>query len=468
MTGIYLIEGLSRELSDSVPSLPQVGIFEHRFPENRMLLSDGFCQLAGVDPAVGRGHPSFWIERVHADDVERVRQSYAEFLHGAQPEYETHYRVRHARGHWIRVMARARWERREESGEGLVRGYTMDVTWTDRLRLQAAIIDRISEGVILISRDGIIRFVNPLFEAALGYERGELTGEHSRVLSFRARGSFDGLVQTVFDATRNGRSAVIDLEGRRRDDTALPLQGRFTAVTVEGAGHVVGVFTDISARKQLEREMMQIATEVQQRVGGDLHEGLGQQLSGIAMMLQGLRQRVADPDTDRQTLGGQIDEVVTLLNGAITRTRMLARGLSPVRGTAEGIKEGFEELVNHVHEVYGLRVRLTMDLPDDLSVDENPVTNLFHIAQEAVNNAARHADAREIRMAFRVVGPDLELQVEDDGIGFDPLGEREVGMGLRMMRFRAEMAGGYLSIESRPGHGVRLRCRCPARTEAAE
>src|SRR5690606_8904458 len=228
------------------------------------------------------------------------------------------------------------------------------------------------------------------------YERGELIGQHSRALSFRSRGSFDGLLQTVFEATENDSSAVIDLEGRRRDGSALPLQGRFTSLAVEDTEHVVGVFTDISARKQLEREMMEIATQVQQRVGGDLHEGLCQQLSGIAMMLQGLRARASE--TDPQSLGQQLDEVVTLLNGAIRRTRLLARGLSPVRGTAEGIKEGFEELVNNVHEVYGLRVRLTLDLPDELSVDEHPVTNLFHIAQEAVENAARHAGACEIRM----------------------------------------------------------------------
>lgn len=453
-----------RELSDKVPRLPRVGVFEHRLPENRMLLSDGFCQLAGVDPESGRANPAFWVERVHPEDAGPVRIAYNNFLAGESSEFEVQYRLKHAAGHWIMVLARARWERCDGPGAGIVRGYAMDITWSERVRLQAEIIDRISEGVMLLSRDGTIQFVNPLFEATMGYSRGELLGQSVRVLSFRSDEAVDGLLRIVFESSENGSSTVIDLEGRRRNGTVLPLQGRFNALMLDGVPHVVGLFTDISERKHTERELMRIATQVQQRVGGDLHEGLSQQLSGIAMMLHSLRASAGRADAE--TLRGQIDEVVALLNGAIRRTRLLARGLSPVRGTAEGIKEGFEELVNTVHEVYGLRVRLQMDLPDALSVDENPVTNLFHIAQEAVENAARHAHAREILVSLQADGADLELQVEDDGVGFDPLQVRDAGMGMRMMRFRAEMARGYLAIESRPGHGARLRCRCPARMES--
>lgn len=454
----------SRELSDQVPRLPRVGIWEHLFPENRMLISDGFCQLAGIDPEEGRNNPAFWTERVHPEDIQRVRAAYVAFLEGNPVEFEAQYRLRHTGGEWMSVLARARWERREGADAGLVRGYVMDVTWSERIRLQAEIIERISEGVMLIARDGIIRFVNPVFESTLGYAAGDLIGRHSRILSFRPSEAFDGLLQTVFDATEKGNPAVIDLEARRSDGALLPLQGRFHPLVIEGSRHVVAVFADITARKQLERDMMRIATQVQQRVGGDLHEGLGQQLSGIAMMMQGLRERFAG--VDASDVVRDFDEVVGLLNSAIRRTRLLARGLSPVRPSAEGIKEGFEELVNHVHEVYGLRVRLSLDLPADLLVDENPVTNMFHIAQEAVMNAARHAQASDIRVWFGLKGSELELQVEDDGIGFDPVQAGEAGMGMRMMRFRAEMARGYLSIESRPGHGARLRCRSPARTES--
>ncbi len=457
------LPGLTRDILEGLPGVPSVAVFEHRLPENRVLLSDGFARLVGLDPEELRSDPSAWSQRIHPDDIAQVRAAYDDFLDTDASEFQTRYRVRHRDGHWVHVLARIGWERRDGPAAGVLRGHALDVTWTERMRLQAEIIDRMGEGVVLLSRDGAILFVNPAFETMMRFPAGTLAGRHSGLLSFRPPMAFKGLVKTIFESTEKGSMAVIDLEGRRRDGTLQPLQGRFSAFDIEGVRHVVGVMSDITARKQLEREMMQIATRVQQRVGSDLHEGLGQQLSGIAMMLQSLRQRVGG--LDGEAIGRELNEVVVLLNSAISRTRLLARGLSPVRPSAEGIKEGFEELVNNVHQVYGLRVRLELDLPEDLSVDENPVTNLFHIAREAVENSARHARARRISVKFALRGDELELQVEDDGVGFDAAKVGDSGMGLRMMRFRAEMARGYLAIESRPGGGSRLRCRCPARTE---
>jgi signal transduction histidine kinase len=222
---------------------------------------------------------------------------------------------------------------------------------------------------------------------------------------------------------------------------------------------VVAVATDVSERKQLEREVMQVATRVQQRIGGDLHDGLGQQLAGIAMMLQGLGQRVAHAGS--VPLSSDVDEIVKLVNAAIRSTRSLARGLSPVRPSREGLLEGFEELVNQVLERYRIRVHMELSLPDEMSLDENTATNLYRIAQEGVLNAARHAHAAQIHLRLRVAGPDVELLVIDDGKGFDPQQFAQGGMGLRIMRFRAQLIGGYLSVESRPGAGTTLRCRCP-------
>lgn len=332
------------------------------------------------------------------------------------------------------------------------------------LRLQAEVVQRMGDGVLLGRRDGTILFANPAMESMMGYARGELAGRNAFELSFRSRAVFEGLLQTVFEATQGGGATLIELEGRRRDGSRLPVQGRLSSLQLGDERYLVAVFTDISARKPLEREMLQIATQAQHRAGGDLHEGLGQQLTGIAMMLQALQAQARE--LGAPALGGELSEVVGLLNAAVQSTRQLARGLSPVRPSAQGLAEGFEELVNRVHAVYKQRVRLQLELPANLAVDANAATNLFHIAQEAVENAARHASAGRIQLILRATGGELDLQVIDDGDGFDPVQAGVLGMGLRMMRFRAEMARGYLSLESRPGHGTQLRCRCPARSLA--
>lgn len=569
------------------------GVWEHLLPENRVICSDGVYRLVGVDPAVGRLDPDFWRSRVHPDDAATQELAFQDFLQGTDRLYEEIYRVRHEAGHYLTVMARARWvPRTDGSGGRSSLGFVVDVTarnedfdqlrereeryrmslsalhglvydldlrtgrlerhglkrvfgyetlqpldefggwltvvhpddrshvlrtvmakrerasnyeisyrmrhangsWRQvrhagtyhlgpdgrpiralgviedvteaheqrqRLQLQAAIIERMSEGVMLVTEEGTILFANPALEKLFGYSSGELNGCNAQILSFRSSANFQGLLRTVFDGTTDDRTSIIDLEGRRLDGSMCPVQGYFSQMMLGGVRCVVAVITDISERKQLEREVMQVATRVQQRIGSDLHDGLGQQLAGVAMMLQGLGQRVAK--SGNSSLNSEVEDVVQLVNAAIRSTRSLARGLSPVRASREGLLEGFEELVNQVLERYRIRVQMELSLPEEMSVDENTATNLYRIAQEGVLNAARHADATQILLRLRVAGPDVELLVIDDGAGFDPLTFSRGGMGLRIMRFRAQLIGGYLSVESRPGAGTTLRCRCPVK-----
>jgi PAS domain S-box-containing protein len=424
----------------------------------------GCRRMLGYDSLSGDDGYGGWLSIVHPDDQRRVDERMsAQRANGKS--YEIKYRVRHRDGRWRHVKHRGTYtlgpDGRSIRAYGVIEDVTEAEEQREQLQLQAAIIERMSEGVMLVARDGTILFANPALEKLFGYERGGLNGKTAQLLSFRSSANFEGLLRTVFDGTENDKTSIIDLEGRRSDNTMCPLQGYFSSLKIGHRRCVVAVLTDISERKQLERELMQVATRVQQRIGGDLHDGLGQQLAGIAMMLQGLGQRASRAGAP--ALHDEVDEIVSLVNAAIRSTRSLARGLSPVRPSREGLMEGFEELVNQVHERYGIRVNLELELPPDMQVDENAATNLYRIAQEGVLNAARHADAGSIHLRFRVAGPDVELLVIDDGKGFDPLQFARGGMGLRIMRFRAQLVGGYLSVESRPGAGTTLRCRCPVK-----
>ena len=582
---------LIQESIQTALNLVDVGVWQHFLPEDRVVCSDGFFQLIGVDAVAGRNIPDFWRSRVHPEDAVRQDLAYGDFLQGIAPAYEEIYRVRHERGHWVSVLARARWVTRSDGPGRLALGYVIDVTartqeldrlrareerfrmslsalhgvvydldlrthkterhglkrvfgydqvgedgdefggwlrlihpedverfsatiarqrelgtnyelyyrvrhqdgsWRhvrqcatytlghdgkpiraygviedvteahqqrEQLQLQVAIIERMSEGVMLVAEDATILFANPALEKLFGYQRGELTGRNAQVLSFRASANFQGLLRTVLEGTENQRASIIDLEGKHQNGSLCPVQGYFSSMMLGQKRCIVAVLTDIAERKHLERELMQVATRVQQRIGGDLHDDLGQQLTGIAMMLQGLGQRAASAGSP--PLSAAVDEIVKLVNSAIRSTRSLARGLSPVRPSPDGLMEGLQELVNQVFERYRIRVRMELNLPATTTLDENTATNLYRIAQEGVLNAARHAEAGQIHLRLRVAGPDVELLVIDDGKGFDPLQHAHDGMGLRIMRYRAQLIGGYLSVESRPGAGTTLRCRCP-------
>ncbi len=425
---------------------------------------DGLRRMLGYDSLRIEDGYGGWLSIIHPDDRQRVVDK-VNRQRELGTDYEMTYRVRHQDGHWLNVRQRGTYtlgpDGKAVRAFGVIEDITSAESQREQLQLQAAIIERMSEGVLLALRDGTILFANPAMETLLGYGPGELAGLNAHVLSFRSPESFEGLLRAIFEGTENDQTSVIDVEGRRKDNGHLLLQGCFSSMMLGTRRCVVAVFTDNSERKQLERELMQVATRVQQRVGGDLHEGLGQQLAGIAMMLQGLGQRASTAGAS--ALRGEVDEIVTLVNAAIRDTRQLARGLSPVRPTRESLREGFEELVNQIRDRDGLKVDLELELPDDLAVDENTVTNLYRIAQEGVENAVRHSGARNIRLCFHVTGSQIELLVTDDGKGFDPLQAARAGMGLRVMQFRAQLVRGFLSVESKPGGGARLRCLAPAR-----
>lgn len=421
----------------------------------------GLKRMLGYESLQGDDGFDGWLTVVHPDDVPRLK-AVVDVGRAKGDGFELTYRVRHQDGRWRHVRQRATYlpgpDGRPIRAYGVIEDVSAEEQRREQLRMQAAIIERMSEGVMLVSREGLILFANPALERMFGYGRGELDGKYAQILSFRGKEEFEGLLRTVFQGTDDDRTAAIDLEGRRRDNSMVPLQGYFSSLVIGSQRYVVVVFTDITEQKQLERQLMQVATRVQQRIGGDLHDGLGQQLTGIAMMLQSMARRAAQTGTPE--FQAEVDGIVTQVNAAISSTRSLARGLSPVRPSQEGLIEGFEELANQVRERYRVRVTLDLQLPAALRLDEDTATNLYRIAQEGVLNAARHADAENIKLRLRVAGSDVELLVSDDGRGFDPLQLSRGGMGLRIMRFRAQLLGGYLSVESRPGAGTTLRCRC--------
>lgn len=219
---------------------------------------------------------------------------------------------------------------------------------------------------------------------------------------------------------------------------------------------------DVTERKRLEREILEIADREQQRIGSDLHDGLGQELTGIALLLRGI---AAQLDKAGQPLERDVEEVIGLVNGAIETTRSLARGLSPISAEGGGLVVALKALTARCRERYGIPVEFH-DAAGAASerLDEDAATHLYRIAQEALTNVARHgiAASAAIRLGRLPGGKGLQLVIEDDGCGFEPHPLRaSEGLGLKIMRYRAQLLGGDLAVESSPGSGTRVCCELP-------
>jgi len=408
-----------------------------------------------------------WMEIVHPEDRERVAAAF-EANRIAGRNFELPYRVMHRDGRWLHVLQRGTYtigaDGKAIRSYGLVEDVTGAEQQRNQMRMQIGIIERMSEGVMLVDRQGLVQFANPALERLFRFESGAMKGLDASVLSFRTPANFRRLVDAVFDGTEDGRISVIDLDARRRDGTHCPIQAHFSRMVYGDRDCIICVFNDNSERKELEREVLQVATRIQQRIGGDLHDEVGQQLAGIAMMLQGLVN--GSGSLRKPGLRADLEKIIELVNAATRSTRSLARGLSPVREGREGLIEGFEEMVQQMSGRFPARVHMDLQLPADLELSEDTATNLYRIAQEGVYNAARHAQADSIELQMKVTGTDIDLLVSDNGRGFDP-SRVAPGMGLRIMRFRAQMIGGYVAVESRPGVGTTLRCSCLIKREEA-
>lgn len=224
------------------------------------------------------------------------------------------------------------------------------------------------------------------------------------------------------------------------------------------------VMRDITERKNLEAAILEISEREQRRIGHDLHDGLGQELTGIAFLSKVLEQRLNSASPAEAAGAKQIAELV---NQTIKQTREMARGLSPVELEVDGLGIALQQLAKRVEG----RFQIDCDVEWDRSVsivDHATATHLYRIAQEAVSNAIRHGGARHVTVRLANIEEEIALTISDDGSGFPEGVNLSKGMGLHVMNYRARTVGGSLEIARAADGGTIVTCAIPRAVEEAK
>jgi signal transduction histidine kinase len=229
---------------------------------------------------------------------------------------------------------------------------------------------------------------------------------------------------------------------------------RFAAVGSRESREARHIAREIAERKRLEREILDVSNRERQRIGRDLHDSLGQELTGIALMLRGLARRI---EQDRPAYVPAIEEMLGLVNRSIESARSLARGLLPVSTGQGGLVTALSQLAERGGAMYGIDVRCTTACLPELQLDDTVVSHLYRIAQEALTNAARHGRATRVDIQLEVTAQSFELQIADDGQGMPDGPAYERGLGLRIMSERANCIGAKLEIGPNLPLGTRVR-----------
>ena len=399
---------------------------------------------------------------MHPEDVPMIEKVAADCLARNVP-VEVEYRILHADGgiRWIHDKAQGICD---EFGKLLwFDGMVFDITGK---KLAAEALRESEEKfkkVVSTSSDAIMVFdaktrrfleVNEACEKLYGYSREEfLNKKHSDITAEKKKSDKSIL------AAAAGKLDHIPLRyHRKKDGTVFPVEISAGHFEYRGRAVLCGVVRDISARLRLEREIVEISSREQQRIGQDLHDGLGQELTGISCMLKALEESLKEKKAEET---GEVSRILKLLEQTIAQTHDLARGLHPVDLEDRGLMVALGQMGAKISSLYEINCNYICDA-DVVIKDPNVSLNLYRIAQEAVTNAVKHSEARNIEILLDFDEEQILLTVQDDGTGIDPIPDESESMGLRIMEYRASQFGGSLSIEPAPDGGTLITCTVPS------
>ncbi len=324
-----------------------------------------------------------------------------------------------------------------------------------------AILQTAVEGIITIDERGIVESMNPAAEKTFGFSAREVIGKNVSILMPSPfRKDHDSHLANYL---RSGHARIIgigrEVVGQRKDGTVFPMDLAVSEVPLAQRRLFTGFVRDITERKRLEREVLEISDQERRRIGQDLHDGLCQHLAGIELMSQVLEQKLAAKSKVDAPRAGEIARYV---RDAISQTRSLARGLSPVTLESEGLASALRELAANTEKMFGIACRVEC-LEKVPGVPAASATHLYRIAQEAVSNAIKHGKANQVVIHLEATPERLLLRVIDNGGGIPKVLPPGDGLGLRIMGYRAGMVGGLLSIEPAAAGGTLVACAVPLR-----
>jgi PAS domain S-box-containing protein len=290
-----------------------------------------------------------------------------------------------------------------------------------------------------------VRFVN---KTVNGMAIDQIIGREIDVLlpqAARAR-----VLEKLAQILKTGETATYQFEAVA-EGAAQYFENRAVLVREDGIGTGISIsMRDITERKRLEQEILDVSARERQSIGRDLHDGLGQELTGVALMLRALSSQMQRcPD-----LVDKMNEIVGHVNQSIETARTLARGLLPVRNETGGLPFALRALAARSRDLYGLEVNFRAEVARDFAFNETNASHLYRIAQEALTNAARHGRATLVDIFLRATADGFSLRITDDGEGVVRAAVSSAGMGLKIMKYRADTIGAQFNIDANNPHGT--------------
>jgi PAS domain S-box-containing protein len=342
-------------------------------------------------------------------------------------------------------------------------------------------VDSVMDAIVAVDEQMVILLFNPAAELMFGRSAEETLGLPLDVLiPPRMRGVH---VQHMLQFTGPGHAlprTVVpkrDIIGLRTDGSEFPIESTFSKSVVDGQLQMTAVLRDATDKRKTESELReansqlrelsnsltQVREQERSRISRELHDDLGQQLTGLKLSLSWLGNRIKD---GRETAAQNVDDMRHQLDAAIASVRRIAAELRPRVLDDLDFSEALAWQTREFTRHSGLEVSLNL-VAGALVKDNESATALFRIVQEALTNVVRHAQASQVRIGLAAQQSRLVLTIQDDGVGFDSAVRRS-GVGLVGMRERCGAIGGEFGIQSKPGAGTTISVSIPLASLQAE
>ena len=438
--------------------ISKAGSWERSLDTGQVWWSDELYRLYGEDPETFEPTLDEFMGRVHPDDRSRVKEEIKLAWDSGQP-YATEIRIILSDG--TEKVTHSKIEIRcDEEGRPLwINGTAQDITESKGLQraLQKsearaqALLDAIPDLIFRITREGEYLDYRASKETPLSIPTDQIIGHN--ITEFFEPDFVRELQIHIDNALETGRVQLWQYQ--------LPIQGEFrdleARIIRSGENEIIKIVQDITEQTRLEREVISSSENERKRIGHDLHDGLGQELTAVSLALKTLSVKL---DREKSPHAQSARDLAISTQNMISQVRRFARQLSPVFSKEFGLNEAFKALAEDVSEYSDVECHAHSAYEFD-ALDTDIAVHLYRIAQESINNAVRHSGAKNITLEYGRDGDSVYLEVLDDGTGIPTRDHRVDGIGLRSMRYRARMLRGRLDVAPRSQGGTRVLCSCP-------
>lgn len=324
-----------------------------------------------------------------------------------------------------------------------------------------AIIEKSTDAIISTDQSGVIQSFNPAAEEMFGYPKSEIIGKNINLLMpFPHNQNHRKYIQQY---VKTGGKKIIDIsrevQGVRKNKSIFPIEVTISEASWEGERYFSNIIKNISDRRDLERRISDISNQERRRIGQDLHDGLGQMLTGIRMVSENLAKKMR---INQIAQAEDVKQIAEMAREADEYARALTRGMVQIDLENKGLSTALRELCERSEMLFS--IYCTYNESGSVVIDDHTAAlQVYRIVQEAINNAVKHGKAKNIHVRLSNSGQYTSVMIDDDGVGFgaDFTLKKNQGMGIQIMKHRASILGGILELSRTEDGLTRVHCIIP-------